>query len=134
MPRDACGAIDLDRHTGAPMISRRLHVPALAALVPLSVALILPATDVQATAFCNLKKTPDGFVALRAGPSPKAKLLHRMRPNDEVLPSSIEEKGAWVKVTYWRGGRFRISKEPAGDPPTATGWMNKAFLDEERCG
>ena len=94
----------------------------------------LSVAPASATTFCHIKKTKDGFVALRAGPGPATKLLHRMRPGDEVLPSSIEEQGDWVKVTWWRGGRFRLSKGGAGDPPSGTGWMNRKLIEDDSCG
>lgn len=62
-------------------------------------ALSLPAS---ATAFCSIPQTRDGFVALRAGPSPNARLLARMRPGDEVM-LGIEQTGRWQQVRYWQG-------------------------------
>ncbi len=97
-------------------------------------ALSATMTRAEATTYCDVPRGADGFIALRAGPSPKARLLHRMVEGDEVLPSSFERKGDWVKVTYWRGGRFRIGKDGREDPHTAIGWMNGKLLDDQRCG
>ena len=60
---------------------------------------ILP---VSATTFCTIKKTSDGFVALRAGPGVTTRLIARMKANDEVMVG-LKEKGNWMEVTWWRG-------------------------------
>jgi len=86
-----------------------------------------------ASLFCEIKPTRDGFVALRSGPDPTARLLQRMRPGDEVLLRT-ERRGAWQYVTYWRGGRFRSGHHPTGDPPTALGWMHKDLVAPDSCG
>ena len=90
-------------------------------------------TPAAATVFCEIKATRDGFVALRAGPGPNARLLQRMRPGDEVLLRP-EREGAWQSVSYWRGGRFRSGRNPDGDPPTAIGWMHKDLVAPDSCG
>ncbi len=95
-------------------------------------AMIL-AGPASASAFCEIKSTKDGFVALRDGPSPQARLLQRMRPGDEVLLGQ-DRKGPWVAVTYWRGGRFASGRNPTGDPPTARGWMHSGLLVTDSCG
>ena len=96
-------------------------------------AAVLSASPARATAFCDIKPTKDGFVALRDGPSPASRILHRMRPGDEVLLGT-ERAGPWIKVTYWRGGRFRTGRNPTGDPPTSIGWMNRVLLAPDSCG
>ncbi|WP_457797266.1 hypothetical protein [Methylocystis sp. S23] len=83
----------------------------------------------SATSFCNLKKTKDGFVALRAGPSPDAKLLAKMTTRDEVMVGEGQD-GKWVEVTWWRGDD-RLSKKYGGQG--RRGWMNGALLGE-LCG
>lgn len=102
-------------------------IPLLVALVVGS-AIVSPA-PASATAFCNLKKTKDGFVALRASPSPDAKLLARMTARDEVMIGEGEQ-GKWIEVTWWRGDD-RLSKKYGGHG--LAGWMNRAFLDD-LCG
>src|SRR3712207_1924753 len=92
----------------------------LASGLALSLALAAPA---QASLFCEVKATRDGFVALRDGPGAHARLLQRMRPGDEVMMGQ-GRKGAWVEVTYWRGGRFATGKNPEGDAATDRGWMH----------
>ncbi len=77
-----------------------------------------------ATAFCDLKETRDGFVALRAGPSPKAKLIAKLRGGDEVLRDE-GRRGQWVKVRWWREGE-RLSK--GFDKHAGMGWLNERLL------
>lgn len=89
--------------------------------------------SVQASVFCDIKRTRDGFVALRAEPHPRAPLLQRMRPGDEVM-LAVGRQGDWVEVVYWRGGRFANRRTPTNHPPTATGWMHSALLGKDSCG
>ena len=87
----------------------------------------------QASLFCELKPTKDGFVALRAAPSPAARMIQRMRPGDEIMMGQ-GRKGAWIEVSYWRGGRFARGGSPGGDPPTDRGWMHSGLVAEDSCG
>ncbi len=87
----------------------------------------------QASLFCELKPTKDGFVALRERPRAKARMLQRMRPGDEIMIGEGKE-GAWVEVVYWRGSRFAYAKSPEGHPPTDRGWMHSRLIAEDSCG
>ena len=92
-------------------------------------AMQLGSTTSLATGFCNVKKTADGFVALRAGPSSKAKILGRMKSSDEVL-IGLGQHGNWIEVTWWRGSdRF----DKGYDHTSGQGWVNMRFIEEE-CG
>lgn len=90
--------------------------------------LLTAAAPASATTFCGIAPTPDGFVALRAGPSPAARLLQRMRVGDEVMIGQ-EKSGPWVAVTWWRGDT-RLTR---GFKTGRKGWVNGALLDEV-CG
>lgn len=92
----------------------------------LVVVMTLPAA---ATTFCPIPKTRDGFVALRAGPSLEAKILARMRPGDEMMPT-VEESGPWVKALYWHGSE-RLTR--GFGKHRATGWVHKSLIPE-LCG
>lgn len=85
-------------------------------------------TPASATGFCPLKRTSDGFVALRTGPSATAPLVGRMRSSDEVL-IGLRNKGNWVEVTWWRG-QDRHNK--GYHHVAGRGWAN-ARLIEENC-
>ncbi|PPD45782.1 MAG: hypothetical protein CTY15_02675 [Methylocystis sp.] len=106
-----------------------IRILSLLGALPVAAALVLPPVAASATAFCNLKETRDGFVALRAGPGAHAKQLARMTSRDEVMIGQGEQ-GDWIEVTWWRSDD-RLSKKYGGRG--LTGWMNKAFLDE-LCG
>jgi hypothetical protein len=99
----------------------------------LAVLLLLPAARAGATAYCEIRQTDDGFVALRAGPSARSEMLEKMRPGDEVLLGQ-GRVGRWVEVTFWRGGRFASGRNPDGDPATAGGWMREDLIAEDSCG
>jgi hypothetical protein len=107
----------------------RAHVMRSAILVSFLVA----SSAACATEFCNVKRTADGFVALRAAPDADAKVVGRMTHRDEVLEDpTIESRNGWIYVTWWKGGRFR----PGGyefDKPTAKGWVNRRLIEDE-CG
>ncbi|MCZ8181895.1 MAG: SH3 domain-containing protein [Beijerinckiaceae bacterium] len=90
---------------------------------------IAGAMPAGATGFCHLRKTADGFVALRAEPSPAAKMVGRMRPSDEVLIGE-GEKGQWVEVTWWRGTE-RLDK--GFEKHAGKGWVNRRLIADD-CG
>ena len=116
------------------MTSSRSKRLTLAGFILLASAPLLGSLEpARASLFCEIKSTRDGFVALRGRPNPDAPLLHRMRPGDEVLLRP-ERRGAWQRVTYWRGGRFRSGRNPDGDQPTAIGWMHKDLVAPDSCG
>jgi len=85
-----------------------------------------------ATVFCDVKKTRDGFVALRSKPDSRAKLVARMRVGDEVQAiTSTGNVNGWMQVIWWKGGRFK-SGGPTYDAPSGKGWAYRRFIDE--CG
>lgn len=98
-------------------------------VLALAGGVLTPSAPASATAFCNLKKTKDGFVALRAGPSADAKLLARMTVKDEVMIDEGQQ-GKWVEVTWWRGDD-RLSKKHGGRG--MHGWVNGDLLGD-LCG
>ncbi len=101
---------------------RAIVLPALAIFVACA------ASPVHATEFCLIRKTPDGFAALRNAPSPNAKLIARMKAGEEAqLAQGV--KGRWRKVIYWRGDD-RLTK--GYDARFATGWVNGRLLAD--CG
>ena len=104
-----------------------------AAVAVITALLLLPAARAAATAFCEIRQTHDGFVALRTGPSARSEMLEKMRPGDEILLGQ-ERVGKWVEVIFWRGGRFASGRNPDGDPATARGWMREDLIAEDSCG
>ena len=93
------------------------------------IALAGAAPEAGATTFCPVGKTRDGFVALRAAPAATARIVARMRPGDEFLPM-VEEKGPWVKATYWRGAE-RLTRGYGAH--RAVGWVHKSLIPD-LCG
>jgi hypothetical protein len=81
-----------------------------------------------ATAYCDIAPTRDGFVALRAAPGAKARLVVRMRPGGEALLQP-GERGDWQEVLYWPEG-VRLKGETAGWP--RRGWAHRRYLID--CG
>ena len=97
--------------------------------------LLIAATPASATLFCDVKKTPDRFVALRARPNHAARLVARMKFGDEVLISGdVTPRNGWTYVTWWKGGRFKMSHPGGGyDKPDGEGWV-RSNLVEDVCG
>jgi hypothetical protein len=86
-------------------------------------------THAAATLFCTVLKSPDGFVALRAAPSPRARLIARMHPGDEVQALEGIRHG-WQEVYHWHGlDRF----DPAKRGDRRHGWAWSRYISEE-CG
>jgi hypothetical protein len=88
----------------------------------------LVALPASATAFCNIKRTSDGFAALRAAPDANARILVRMRSSDEVM-LGLGERGPWREVTFWRG---ESRHEDGGFGRGRRGWMHRSLIGE--CG
>ena len=82
----------------------------------------------QATSFCPVDETRDGFAALRAGPFAEARLVARMKAGDEVRLAGSPQ-GPWQQVEWWRGDE-RL--QPPGRKARAGGWVNRRLIGE--CG
>lgn len=96
------------------------------AVVLLATGLVAPAVSpAQATAFCEVVGTPDGFVALREAPDADAALVERMHAGDEVMLLP-EKSGAWVHVRFWRAGE-RL--QDGGFERYRVGWVNERLID-----
>ncbi len=80
----------------------------------------------HATISCEVLKTPDGFVALRSGPSAATKLLLKLKPGEMVQVGS-GKKGQWEKVIYY----LKMKKESDAKP--LSGWIKTRFLSDV-CG
>lgn len=92
-----------------------------------------PATA-MASEFCDIRKTSDGFVALRDQPSAGAPLKAKMRVGDEVMiDNSIAARNGWSRVYWWKGGRFQGQNVKGLDKSDGKGWVNTKLLGEE-CG
>lgn len=99
----------------------RKITPRIFALAGLVLAGTLPAS---ATAFCEVKATKDGFVALRARPDAGAKLLLKVKSGEDVqLDDTRKVTKGWQPV-IWRG---------ADRTRNTVGWMRASLLSNE-CG
>ncbi len=82
-------------------------------------------TRALATTQCAVKKTPDGFVALRKGPSQDSPMVARLTAKDVVLISSEREpSGEWIYV----------SKVVGGGKYGPSGWVNDRLIEKDKCG
>jgi hypothetical protein len=112
-----------DRNTGGFMTFRQICV-LLALLLGVS-GFYQPAS---ATVFCEVLPTPDGFVALRAAPNAKAKLLHKLKPGQSVQLGA-EKKGSWLSVILY----LNQDTPSADDDSQTSGWVNGRYLNDV-CG
>ena len=88
----------------------------------------------SASLFCDVRKTADGFVALRAQPQAHARLVARMHAGDEVSPDGgVAPRNGWEKVTWWQGGRFKFFHARGNDAPSGRGWVMGRLMADE-CG
>jgi hypothetical protein len=84
---------------------------------------------------CTVKPTPDGFVALRSGPSATSRMITRIIPGQMVV---IERKGYiaiqsgnWFRVSYHPGKVFPNPGAPEYKD-VRKGWVNSRFVED--CG
>ncbi len=92
--------------------------------------LALPqALPASATSFCYVKKSPDGFVALRKQPRVSSPMVGRMKQDDEVM-IGLGLKGNWMEVTWWHGDD-RLTK--GFNKRAGHGWVNSKYIENE-CG
>ncbi|MCU0819841.1 MAG: SH3 domain-containing protein [Beijerinckiaceae bacterium] len=78
----------------------------------------------QATAFCPVRQTADGFVALRAAPDAEARVLRRIPAGEDVqIDTTRRARVGWQPVIYW--GPARQQK--------LSGWVRARLLEQE-CG
>lgn len=84
---------------------------------------------------CAVKRTSDGFVALRNGPSAKHALVARMKPQEMVglLHPDKEEivrSGNWLFVRWYPGTRRTADHTPDADETRARpGWVLDRLID-----
>jgi hypothetical protein len=106
----------------------RTVIPALAIIA----AATAPA---EARYACAVMRTPDGFVALREGPSARHKMLAQMRHQELVslLHADKEEivrSGDWLFVRWYPGTRRTAMHIPTGDESKArAGWVRDRLID-----
>lgn len=80
-------------------------------------AIMLAAKPAMAiNAVCEVRPTPDGFAALRAGPSADARLIARMKSGHSVHlrarnQGEVIRSGPWTQVIYWNGELY-IPSQP----------------------
>lgn len=109
---------------------RRLSTYALAPVatgLALAAAMLLgSAAPARATACCEVKRTSDGFLAMRSGPGARFALLKKIPSGDAVCFGSRDpdepDTGHWIYGFY---------TDASGQ--TYHGWVNDLYLFDE-CG
>jgi Bacterial SH3 domain len=108
-----------NRHSGV------LRATVLAGCIATVIQIAAPAA---ASEFCPVLKSPDGFVALRAGPGTRFPVIAQMRADDEVQALEGRE-GPWMQVRHWRGAERLDEKTRA---KFRTGWAHRRYIGD--CG
>ncbi|MCZ8183173.1 MAG: hypothetical protein O9322_09410 [Beijerinckiaceae bacterium] len=101
---------------------RALASAILLALAP--ICLLTSGGAARATAFCEVKATRDGFVALRDAPSTRGKLIRRLEAGEMVQLDSTRPNPRGWKAVIFRAG------EGGKDQP---GWVSAGLIERE-CG
>jgi hypothetical protein len=107
----------------------------LRTIIPAFVLLVTASTTAEARYACAVKRTSDGFVALRDGPSTRHATLAQMRPQEMVglLHPDKEEivrSGNWLFVRWYPGTRRTEAHIPTGNETTARpGWVHDRLID-----
>jgi hypothetical protein len=102
-----------------------------------AMALLVTVSDPsEARYHCAAIRTPDGFVALRQGPSAQHPIVGKMKPQESVLLlhppdyNDIVRKGDWLFVSWIPGTRRTSSHMPKIDESKSrTGWVRDKLID-----
>lgn len=93
-------------------------------------------TPSEARYHCAVMRTPDGFVALRQGPSAQHPVVAKMKPQESVgllhPPdyNDIVRKGDWLFVSWTPGTRRTASHMPKIDESKSrSGWVRDKLID-----
>ncbi len=89
-------------------------------------ALAASSSEASATACCEVLRTKDGFVALRKGPSPSARLIQKVPSGREICFGTVRPETP--HSPSWDFGMF---VDDAKVPHW--GWVNKRLLSKQ-CG
>ncbi len=104
-------------------------------LFVLSLGLLAPQAA-QARYACEVKRTADGFVALREGPGAASKMKARMKRGELVgllHPPDFENlvrKGDWLFVIYYPGVKHvDLPKTDTHKAKSINGWVHDRLID-----
>jgi hypothetical protein len=107
-----------------PGPAKRIRLLPGLALAAASVLALTHALPARATAFCEVKATRDGFVALRDAPSTAGKLIRRLKAGEMVqLDSTRPNPRGWKAVIF---------RDEAGGKPRPS-WVSAGLIEQE-CG
>ena len=91
-------------------------------------------TSASAMIVCWVKKTPDGFVALRAQPDAGARLVARMKGGDTVQGvEGVKDRKGWTYVHWWKAATHEKNQGVSLSTIDGKGWV-RASLIEDECG
>lgn len=107
----------------------------LRALVPALALLAAASGASEARYACAVKRTADGFVALREGPSTRHPIVARMKPRELVNimhpeTEDLKRSGDWLWARWYPGTVRTADSIPKGDESKAReGWVRDRLID-----
>lgn len=112
-------------------LERWLELAAVSALL-----VVCTTSRASATDTCVVGKSTDGYVALRAEPSPRGSLRARAREGEAVViekrdNGDLIERGSWLRVFYFPGTVIPPKSDPSYRKGRS-GWMHRRYVVD--CG
>jgi hypothetical protein len=107
----------------------------LRAIIPALAILAGVHATAEARYACTAKRTPDGFVALREGPSARNKLIARMKRPELIQllhpdKDEVVRSGDWLFVRWYAGTRRTADHIPTVDATKGRpGWVHGDLID-----
>ena len=96
---------------------------------------MLASNPASAMVVCWVKRTPDGFVALRAGPAADSRMIAKMRGGDIVWgdpDSTVKPRNGWTYVN-WVKKSMHDKTMSANAKIDGKGWVRESLIEDE-CG
>jgi hypothetical protein len=91
--------------------------------------LALSVTVAQASLYCELKATRDGFAAVREQPSRTGRIVYRAKPDQMVQLDQTRDPPP--SATDWRA--VVVVSGPQ-NRPQARGWLHRSLIKPDSCG
>ena len=93
---------------------------------------VLLSTPASAMIVCWVKKTPDGFVALRAQPDASARMVARMKGGDTVQGvEGVKDRKGWTYVYWWKAATHEKNEGVSFDTIDGKGWVRESLIEKE---
>ena len=92
----------------------------------------LMSNPASAMILCWVKKTPDGFVALRSGPNADSRMIAKMRGGDIVWGDpdrTVRPRNGWTYVNWVKQSTYDKTMS-ANAKIDGKGWVRESLIEE----